>query len=415
MSTDTATPTDRTATDTLRVQIITAIINARWPREAIPAIASNHDLTVAQVMTIAHSHGYPDKTTMRRRRAQLQERIDNPADPRPETPQTTRPEPYVAAVAAEQLFVDDTYQRPLDQARAEKMAADFQLPLLGIIEAAKRPDGRYAILDGQHRWAAYRSHHFTATPSAPPPHLACRIHESLTPVEEAALYHRLNTTRRQLTGWDRWVARRASGERLVQNIEEVVSRSGYRIDMREKAGVIRATRACENVVNLGGLDLLGNTLAVIRGAWDDDQTGLDASLIAAIGHILHHYEPGREVDVSRLVHALQSTMPRSLLARAAAVRELHRGTKDRLTAHVIVERYNTVSTAARLQPFFDRVKPLSKTTGTATRRNTAIRTWARRQGHEVGSAGKIPEKIRAAYAAAHPDNQPNPSSHDGDH
>ena len=309
-----------------------------------------------------------------------------------------KPDPYIAALPVDQLFADHTYQRELDEHRVQKMAANYRIALVGIVEVSQRAEDSYAILDGQHRWATVRDVHFLDPRTQ---HLACRVHTGLTIAEEAALYHQLNTTRRQLTGWDRWLARRGAGDPLVAQIEELAARHGYTVGMREAPGVLRAPKAAENVVTLGAIALLDEVLGVVRAAYGDDQSGLDAAILYGLGHVLHAYTRD-ELDVARLVEVLAGIVPRQLTARAAAVREIHKGTNDRLTAHVIVDRYNA-SKGPKLQPFLERVRPATKSKSTsAARRNLAIREWAERQGAPV-TTPRIPKATRQAYDAAHSD------------
>ena len=286
--------------------------------------------------------------------AALDQVLETTSTPSPGS--TEKPAPYVAAIPVDALFADHTYQRELDERRVDKMAHTYQVALVGIIEVSARPDGRYAVLDGQHRWACVRNVHAT---DARPPSLPCRVHTGLTSTEEAVLYHQLNTTRKQLTGWDRWVARRAAGDQAVLDIEACAHRHDYRVDMREKPAVIRATRALENITNLGGIRLLDRVLDVVRAAYSDDQTALDGAILGGIAHILNSYTTD-ELDTARLIECLSGIVPRQLAARAVAQREIHRGTNDRLTAHVIIERYNT-TTGPKVEAFFSRMKPSSKT------------------------------------------------------
>lgn len=292
--------------------------------------------------------------------AALDQVLNTDVDDTPDT-STAKADPYIAAVPVDALFADSTYQRDLDVHRVDKMTDTYRLALVGIIEVSARADGRYAILDGQHRWATVRNVH---AGDARPPHLPCRVHTGLTVTDEAALYHQLNTTRKQLTSWDRWVARRAAGEQAVLDIETCAHRHGYRIDMREKPAVIRATTGLEKIVDLGGLRLLDNVLAVVRSAYGDDQAGLDAAILRGVGHVLNSYTTD-ELQVERLIETLAGFMPRQLTARAIAQRELHKGTNDRLVAHVIVGRYNEWK-GPKIQSFFARVKPASKNTKAAS-------------------------------------------------
>lgn len=310
------------------------------------------------------------------------------------TPTAQDQQPYVAALPAAALFADHAYQRDLDDRRVDNMAATFNLALVGILEVSDRGQDRYAILDGQHRWAMMKA----ITPNANPA-LVCRIHTGLRPAEEARLYHRLNTTRRQLTGWDRWVARRGAGDQLVLDIEAAANRAGLTIGAGVGANILRATRACERIVEWGEVALLDDTLSTVRAIWPSDQSGLDAALILGLAHVLRVY-PDTELDRPRLVDALAGVMPRQVTARAVALREIQKGTNDRLTAHVIVEQYNR-GKGRSVEPFLTRVVPLTQAEGKRVRENQTIRDWATQQGIDLPPKA-LPRRVRELYKAAHP-------------
>ncbi len=266
-------------------------------------------------------------------------------------------EPYITALPASALFADHTYQRELDEHRVVKMAANFRIALVGILEVSDRGADLYAILDGQHRWAMIRDRSFA---DAREPHIACRVHRDLTVDQEAKLYHELNTTRKQLTGWDRWLARRGAGDPVVRDIEMLLDSHGLRVALSGGGNVFRSTRTAEKIVELNGLPLLDEVIGTVRSAWPDDQGGMDGSILHGVAHVLDNYSR-EELNLEQLVEALAGVLPRQLSARAGAVRELHKGTLDRLMGHVVVERYNGVKGTTRLVPFFERVKPTSKT------------------------------------------------------
>jgi hypothetical protein len=287
-------------------------------------------------------------------------------------------EPYIAALPIDTLFADHTYQRELDEVRVLKMAANFKLALVGIVEVSDRGNGRYAILDGQHRWAMVRDRSFDQVKT---PHLPCRVHTGLSVDQEAKLYHELNTTRKQLTGWDRWLARRGAGDPIVRDIETLLARHDLVVALRGGGNVFRATRTAEKIVDLNGLPLLDEVIGIIRAAWPDDQNGMDGHILHGLAHVLNAYTRD-ELDVERLTTVLAGIMPRQLAARAAAVRELHKGTMDRLAAHVIVERYNAEK-GVRLEAFFSRVKPVSKTQTAKAKYESDYRVAAKAWAREV--------------------------------
>lgn len=335
--------------------------------------------------------------------AALDDVLEHEYDQADGTPTVQEQEPYVTALPLEALFADHTYQRELDEKRVVKMAREFRLALVGIVEVSDRGadvDGpRYAILDGQHRWATVRDRSFSQVA----PHLPCRVHTGLTIEQESKLYHELNTTRRQLTGWDRWLARRGAGDPIVRDIESVLDRHGLVVALRGGGNIFRATRTAEKIVEMSGLPLLDSVISIVRSAWPADQNGMDGHILHGLAHVLNAYNRD-ELDLERLTEVLAGIMPRQLAARAAAVRELHKGTMDRLAAHVIVERYNA-SKGPRLEAFFARVKPVSKAKTASVKYEEEYRAAAKAWAKETRFNGSVyharaGKELVAAYVAA---------------
>lgn len=315
-------------------------------------------------------------------------------DPTPE-PVSEKLPPYITTLPASSLFVDLSYQRPLDELRVVRMAAEYDRTLLGVLEVSERADGRFAIIDGHHRWALVRNAEDDDA------HLVCQAHRGLTPAEEARLFYELDVKRRSLTGWDRWWARHGAGDPDVLAIEAVAERHGIKIGAATRDGILRATRACEDVVALGGLDLLDNALTVILAGYGNTADALDGAQIHGVALVLHHYDRD-ELDVDRLVTQLQGIPPRQVKARAVALREAQKGVLPRLVACVIVDRYNS-GRGRQLEPFVARVPQHSQPsrlteTGREERRRAAIREWAEQQGLPAGH--RIPKATVDAYDAA---------------
>lgn len=243
---------------------------------------------------------------------------------------------YIDAVAVDALFVDETYQRPADLARARQLAARWDRRLAGVIEVSDRGEEaypRFAIIDGQHRWQA-------ALLKDSAPLLVASIHEGLSVADEARLFDRLNRERRRPSTWDHWRARRASGDATVLSIEAAVTGLGLRIDPAPRAGNVRCTATLEKLAGLGGTKLVGETLKLITDVWDREVDSFDAPIVHAIGLIQHHL--GDRIDQHRLVDTLFGVTPRALKSQVAALEEAMgvTGTAGVRTATAIMVRYN---------------------------------------------------------------------------
>jgi hypothetical protein len=242
---------------------------------------------------------------------------------------------YIDAIAVGELFADPTYQRPVDAARARKLAASWDRRLAGVIEVSDRGPGkdrRYAIIDGQHRWQA-------AQLLDPAPMMVATIHEGLTVADEARLFDRINRERRRPSTWDHWHARKGAADTDVLAIEQVAAELGLTINSAPEAGNVRCTATLEKLHKLGGIELVQDTLKLIVDIWDTRLDAFDAPIVHGIGLVLHHLR--HRIDLERLADTLLDIpAPRHLKTRALALGETTTGTQPVLTAITVMFLYN---------------------------------------------------------------------------
>jgi len=244
------------------------------------------------------------------------------------------PKPYVSAVPVTEMFVDHSYQRPLDPPRMRRMAETWEVPLVGIVEVSDRGPAhtpRYAVIDGQHRYAA-------AGLRDPNAILVANVHTGLSVRDEARLFWYFDSKRTRLTGWDRWHARRGAGDPVVLAVEDVIEAAGLRVDPAPANGNIRCVATCEKVVALGGGDLLAAALNLITEVWGVRVDAFDAPIVHGAALVLWHF--GFELDLQRLADALLDVAPRQLKAQTIALREFEQGTTPKLAAMVLTSIYN---------------------------------------------------------------------------
>lgn len=240
---------------------------------------------------------------------------------------------YVTAVDVADVFADPTYQRPLDAARARKIAEAWDRRLAGILEVSDRGDTttpRYAVVDGQHRWAAAQHAGIGV--------MVANVHTGLTLADEAKLFDRLNRERRRITTWDHWNARKAAGDPDVASIETAVTAVGLVVDTAPKAGHVRCTATLEKLHTLGGPDLVKRTLQLIVDVWGRDLIGFDAPIVGGLGLILHYL--AADLDLIRLTEALLEVVPRQLKSKAIGLRDMTTGTMPKLVAIAVMTLYN---------------------------------------------------------------------------
>lgn len=95
----------------------------------------------------------------------------------------------VMTVKIEDLKVDHSYQRELDQKRVKNIADKFNPELAGTIIVSRREDGSLYIIDGNHRVNAMKL--------IGKKYVMANILENLTIEEEAADFYKLNTLQKK--------------------------------------------------------------------------------------------------------------------------------------------------------------------------------------------------------------------------
>lgn len=275
--------------------------------------------------------------------------IDTLDRPRVELPVATEhsddsaPLVYIGAVSVRDIFADHQYQRDLDLPRARLMAEAWDVRKVGVIDVSDRgPDAadRYAVINGQHRWAAARL-------VDPEYHLVANVHTGLTVADEARLFYEIDAGTRRLTTWDRWNARRGAGDPEVTAIESVVAGVGLAVDPAPQNGNIRCTATLEKVHQLGGPLLLENTLRLIVEVWGHRLDAVDYPLVLGVALILHSFDT--VLDHDRFAEILVDFAPRQIKARAQALRETESGQFGKLAALVMISAYNSARGTRKLE------------------------------------------------------------------
>lgn len=251
---------------------------------------------------------------------------------------------YPMALNVAEIFVDHSYQRVCDVARARTMAATWDRRLAGIVEVSDRGGSampRYAVIDGQHRWAA-------AGFLKDPPTLVANVHEGLTIADEAALFDKLNRQRKQPSPWDHWRARRAAGDNAVLAIERTAADHGFEVTDRVREGSLWCISTLEKITaSAGGLDLLRSVLTVLSAAWGPQRSAYEAPIVHGLAMTLYTFAD--RCDADRMIAALAEIPPQRIRLQASTMRDGGTpGSLAKLAAVAIANQYNRKAVGGRL-------------------------------------------------------------------
>jgi len=136
-------------------------------------------------------------------------------------------------VPKEQLRVDQTYQRSLNDSKRKRIASNFNWAALGVLLCARRPDGSLWVIDGQHRLAAAMSR----SDVQDVPVVVFEFDGNIQ--DEAADFLIANKERKPLTGVDSFKAQVAAGDPIAIAVNDMVHSTGRVIGTATDAKTVR--------------------------------------------------------------------------------------------------------------------------------------------------------------------------------
>lgn len=234
-------------------------------------------------------------------------------------------------IPTKDLYVDHKYQRELADSQVKRISNDFDVNLFEPPTVNDRGEWehykgqRFALIDGQHRFAAAKKLHMET--------ITCRI-VSVSPEKEAELFVFLNRQRLWLSPISAFKAELQAGNpgakeivRCLRERDLEVGNAKYAGSQRSNGRAVMAIAAMKRIYAQGGHVGLGRVLDVAMAAWpEDDNQRFAGQTLLGLDTFLGS---NKNVDLDRLGHRLQAVTARQLLAKAQARWYAWKGLDDR--------------------------------------------------------------------------------------
>lgn len=231
--------------------------------------------------------------------------------------------PYVD-IPIDKLFCE-TYQREQDSKMVADIDKNFNAHLFTPPEVAEVA-GRYAIIDGAHRWQGAKAKDWT--------HIRCRVHAGLTYEQRAMLFEQFQTRRRKVSAVVRHRARVEAKNEIAVRVEQAVSAAGFRITARKDAD-----RGIHEVADLYLADREGalrEALRVRKDAWQFNPC--PASLFGGISVFIGRNK--EKVDLDRLIKKLTPLNPFAMRRDVTQGLMVGGGQMPKYVCNAVAELYN---------------------------------------------------------------------------
>lgn len=227
-----------------------------------------------------------------------------------------------------------SYQRPVDEKEADRLIRDWDERLLDPVIVSFR-DGKFYVIDGQHRIAAMRKMNNGSEVMA-----VCKVYSGLTYEQEADLCYKLDKAKRRLSLSQSTNALAESGtDAEITEIKYLVEHCGFVWALgksRGKTGEIVSTRALINAYHLLGRETFIRFLRLLQNTWEGDPRSLTAAIISGTALFVKTYET--EMNDHTFLSRLSAVDPDEINRRGRA--DFSTGNVALRFARVILEKYN---------------------------------------------------------------------------
>ena len=194
--------------------------------------------------------------------------------------------PRVVWLGLAQLVVDKTYQREIGGAgttHVNRLLREFNWNCYQPIIVGEREDGRFAVIDGQHRLEAARKHPAINE-------LPCYVVDAPGVAAQAAVFATVNGRRLALTSQQKFWAAHAGGDAAAVEIERLCAVAGVSI-LRSPpsydipARSILALFTLQKMVRQVGVGAVGSALELLAEAHGETPNAFRSPTIVALSRI----------------------------------------------------------------------------------------------------------------------------------
>lgn len=244
-----------------------------------------------------------------------------------------------------ELYSGQPYQRPVLDRVVDKLVREWDPRLLTPLVVSYR-DGRYNLVDGQHRVCAMRKKNGGKDVTA-----LCRVYHGLTYEQEAELYYKLDRAKGHLRLAHATKALVESGaDAEIIEIKRLLEDAGFVWALDKPTGEafeVEATRAVINAYRLLGGAAFSRMLELIARTWRGAPSSVKASFLSGMALFLKTYET--ELDDDVFIKRLSAVDPEEILRRGKADFSTNKAALR--FARVILGKYNSRQRGGRKLPY----------------------------------------------------------------
>lgn len=239
-------------------------------------------------------------------------------------------------VSIENLNFDTHYQRGISEMKVREIVRKFDIGVIGALIVSVREDGKYYVIDGQHRIQAMKLLNIKE--------IMCVVHHGISIAEEALMFSKCNTTRKSPSALDNYKALLVASDNETILLNNAVEESGYSVDFHNqpvKADgnnkyTLRCVGAMRTVVKSTGVDGLKQVLRIFHSIGNERPIQIEV-----LGMGIFIRKANCQFDESELIKKLMNTSKADLIAKTRQMSDLMNMHSTTAYAHMVLQILNT--------------------------------------------------------------------------
>lgn len=228
----------------------------------------------------------------------------------PESSEATEIHPEVRRLPLSSLVIDPEYQRPEAPRWVNYLVDNWRPRAAGMLRVSARPNGKFAVMSGQHRVRAMERLGIT--------HWDCEVFSGLSVKEEADIFH--NSKQRGMHKLDEFRAALKAEDPEAVAIFEAVTAAGYTIAFEAKNSKSGGISAVESLATILRWGVLPEALKFLQKTWPAGITAehdlvTQRTFLMAAGGLMRGYGQHPFFSYTEAVKRLGSTPPKIWLEK----------------------------------------------------------------------------------------------------
>ena len=243
------------------------------------------------------------------------------------------------------LYSGQPYQRTVKPREVNRLIRQWNPRKLRSLIVSFR-DGKYYVVDGQHRLAALRKMNGDEDVF-----VACLVYDDLTYEEEAAFYKELDQADRPLSRAESTKADIESGmDPKITEINRLLVSHGFKWALDKSRGgsyEITATQAIISAYDLLGPETFDRMLGILADTWKGDPASTNAAMLSGVALFLKTYET--ELDDAAFVQRLGVIEAEEIVRRSKV--DFSTSSRVLRVGRVLLEKYNSGRRSGKKLPY----------------------------------------------------------------